>query len=98
MVPCPVEKLEANDRSGEVKPDPRTIADCADAHFNPIKPSAIKLCIGQVVSIALLDDLLGDFAIRDVDQALAVRLLLIDQDSFQTHQVPAQEGRKVVTK
>src|SRR5215813_11594690 len=96
MVPCPVEKLEANDRSGEVKPDPRTIAAVADTNFKPIKFSAIKLRISHIVSIALLDDFLGDFPIRDVDQALAVRLLLIDQDSLQTLQVPAQESREVI--
>ena len=78
------EKLEGNDRASEVEPDPRAIAAGADANFNPIKLSAIKLCIGHVVSIALLDDFLGDLAIRDVDQAFAVRLLLIDQDSLQT--------------
>src|SRR5262245_4819014 len=67
VIPRPVEELEANDRASQVKPDPRTIAAVADTDFNPAKPSAIKLCVGHVVSSALLDDFLGDFAIWDVD-------------------------------
>src|SRR5262245_26000916 len=97
VVPCPVVELEANDWAGEVKPDPSTIAAGTDANFNPIKSSAIKLRIGHVIEHSLLDDFLGNFAIRDVDQALVISLLLIDQDSLQTLQVPAQEGRKIVT-
>ena len=98
VVPCPVVELEANDWAGEVKPDSSAIASGTNTNFNPTKPSAIKLCIGHVVGIVLLGDFLGDFAVRDVDQALAIRLLLVDQDSLQALQVPAQEGREVVTK
>src|SRR5262249_9092445 len=78
-----------------VKPDSRTIAAGTDAYLNPHKLSAIELSISHVVSSALLDDFLGDFTFRDVDQALVICPLLIDHNPLQALQVPTQEGREV---